>query len=223
MISNGMSAMPIYFKGKNMKKEKPILFSGPMVRAILNDAKTQTRREIKIPDIVYEDNKGFVEGDGVFTAIQEIGENIDFKCRYYAEELWVKETFARFKNDGEFKGGKLIYRADEGWATAPNIRDYIEDGKWKPSIFMNRKASRIQLKVKDIWVERLDDISEEDAIAEGIVKVKESKRYISPHNTQEYHMSAKKAFKALWESINGKGSWDDNPFVWCVKFERLKP
>lgn len=214
-----------------MKSSKPILMSGEMVRATLRDVnpKTQTRRIIKC--------RGWVDSDGDgWPLIQTIEPQlIRARCPYGqpGTRLWVKETFGKIPNDG----GTYVYRAtDPDW-------DSTEDWKWKPSIFMPRIASRITLEIVSIRVERVQEISEEDAKAEG---VRDNSEPAWPHDIRlcpqcggtGLHESAgpnlgvievdcancdtyAKRFRILWESINGPESWNENPWVWVVEFRRI--
>lgn len=168
-------------------KERPILFSGSMVRAILDGKKTQTRRIIKpppyaewMPEVgvyhptIFDRHGEAFPGDPVFGAADEVDGR---PCPYGqpGDRLWVRETFADeppgLLSDG--LSGRVVYRADyneadynEEWHSAPDRVD-----KWTPSIHMPRWASRISLHIKEIRVERLQDISEEDALAEGLQKI----------------------------------------------------
>ena len=183
-------------------KERPILFSAPMVRALLAGTKTQTRRIVKVP-------KRF-EG---FSSPAHAG--VDFGCPYGAvgDRLWVRETWGLGFEDGEGgysaipwtgadpqKDGKAFYRADF------NDPPDAPRRPWRPSIHMPRWASRITLEITGVRVERLRDISQSDAMDEGV-------SVGSPATFQ-----AVAAFRDLWESINGEGSWNENPFVWVVCF-----
>jgi hypothetical protein len=156
-------------------KERPILFSGPMVRAILSGSKTQTRRILKpqpredqiMPANwaeVMEYNPDAIYGDGLtWGALQENGEYHSFKCPYGKPggRLWVREAHCpRYFDDGS-----TGYRADYDKAL---VGDVVPEPKWTPSIHMFRKNSRINLEITNIRVERLQDISEEDAKAEGV-------------------------------------------------------
>ena len=187
-------------------KERPILFSGPMVRAILEGRKTQTRRIVKVRGgLEYIGPKGCEHepdswgyphpcDDGYLTLADGI------KCPYGkpGDRLWVRETWA--PAEWPPTGPPAVYRADEGMFAS----------QWKPSIHMPRAVSRITLEVVSVRVERLQDISEEDALAEGITLVE---RGTSPVDQ----------FNKLWESINGPGSWEANPWVWVVEFKRIEP
>lgn len=185
-------------------KERPIIFSTPMVQAILDGRKTQTRRIIKPqPD---EDCYYLMElNSGILTINYNQGDkNPKVKCPYGqpGDLLWVRESFAKATDpDGD---DLYYYKADRRHA----------DGKWKPSIHMPKAAARIWLRVKDVRVERVQDITEGDAIKEGI---KPEFDYL--HNSYE-NLTPKCSFMTLWRKINGRESWDANPWVWVVEFER---
>jgi hypothetical protein len=195
-------------------KERPILFSGPMVQAILVGRKTQTRRIIKPqpPAHHWEALRGYERrvsllecNDGrLHVRFQDsIPQNIEdplwVKCPYgkLGEMLWVRETWL----DDPF--GEIHYRA-----TGPDLYDPVEGKvcRWKPSIHMPRAASRITLEITGVRVERLQKISDVDAHAEGCE---------TPATAARSH------FRNLWELINGPGSWDKNPYVWVVEFKRI--
>lgn len=187
-------------------QEKPILFSGEMVRAILHGHKTQTRRIIKQRQNTHDfiggigDDKndpynwGFEHPD-VMSCFVTLPEQ---RCPYgsVGDKLWVREKFR------EICGG-FIYAADFSDA---------DQFKWKPSIHMPRTACRIVLEIINIRIERLHDISDADALAEGVDRTNTS---ISGY--------AAARFKTLWQSINGTESWEENPFVWVIEFKRVKP
>lgn len=207
-------------------KERPILFSGPMVRAILDGRKTQTRRVVKqVPswqhcgkDIMEWGLSGCYSDEGThWLDIQtEVDDNshTEIFCPYGAlgDQLWVRETW------GPCAGG-VVYRADGG-TVCP------DGGKWKPSIFMPRWASRISLEIEAVMVERLNEISEDDAKAEG-ASYHNSTGGIGQsgwrHDYSDVHADARSSFARLWESINGPGSWELNPWVWVIQFRRVKP
>lgn len=191
----------------------PILFSTPMVQAILDGRKTQTRRVVKPQPSHNVQWNGFgvscftperhIEGRGKFPD----GSGIKFfKCPYgqVGDILWVRETFKEAPEECTWK--KYSYKADY-------ISHLAELGKWKPSLFMPKEACRIFLKITDVRVERLQDISEEDAISEGIT-------YPAGFSVEEDFPSL--IFSELWESINGLESWDANPWVWVIEFERIE-
>ena len=201
-----------------MNKEIPILFSTMMVQALLAGRKTQTRRGNGLkkvnenPDQVrYLRMQEFP--DGTWRAVFQ-HENEDepgsVKSPYGkpGDILWVREGF-QHNNKGGF-----IYKSD---VTTPVT--------WKPSIHMPKEAARIWLQVESITVERLQDISDEDAIAEGIEIIANApfvhrfKAYDLEGSTP-FHQ-AKESFQSLWMKINGKESWLTNPWVWIVTFKML--
>ncbi len=200
--------------------ERPILFSGSMVRAILEGKKTQTRRVVRgdVEDVGppgWYARRRLVHRPTCQSAHCESVDDGELACGGWdcdrsgsatrspygraMDLLWVKETFAPRCADAErFGTEEIIYRADGGLLSEP---------RWKPSIFMPRWASRITLEVAGVRVERLQDISEEDAEAEGCASGLES-------------VSARWRYEALWSEINGDDSWNTNPWVWVVEFER---
>ena len=193
-------------------KQHPILFNSAMVRAILDGSKTQTRRLVK-------ERNYPIAFCGFTDNFVMLPENHLYQSPYgtIGDQLWVRETFA-YPNDQV-----TIYRAD--WREDAKSRglDNIplndKNIKWKPSIFMPRTAARIQLEITNIRIERLNDISESDAIEEG---VKQHKLMLIKLFERK-NMSDINAYMNLWESINGIGSWAKNPFVWCVSFKVIKP
>lgn len=214
-------------------KERPILFSAPMVNAILNGTKTQTRRIVKNPIppnaksitryLNKQGNEVFGFRLGTSSMLGEITELANIKCPYGkpCDRLWVRETFLCDTNG-------FIYRADGDFEGNAGIL-----GGWKPSIHMPRSASRIDLEITGIRVERLQDISEEDAIAEGVERDRGGWKsyeiiHSGKHNGERSPLAAfpnqspLTSYIELWESINGSGSWDFNPFVWVVEFKRIQ-
>jgi hypothetical protein len=180
-------------------KERQILFSAPMVRAILDGSKTQTRRAVKPQPLwIAEPSIPFKTPDADPKGI--------IRCPHGqpGDRLWVRETFFDATKLNELR---VLYRADD---------DRSRFG-WTPSIYMPRWASRITLGVTGVRVERLQDISEEDALSEGVHAG--SWEYENGEGTE----SAKESFECLWESINGIGSWESNPWVWVVEFKRVQP
>lgn len=206
-------------------RERPILFSGPMVRAILEGRKTVTRRAIKHqPDVPVTDaipRRNYPHGPatvdwywrpkhGHLNGAPSHG--WDFKCPYGepGDRLWVRETFAHGHQDAGSDCG-LLYRAtDPGWD------DNNSGLRWRPSIHMPRWASRILLEITAVRVERMQDISNEQARAEGYPADREA-------DTGGSGLDAWLWFRSLWESINGAESWAANPWVWVVEFKRVTP
>lgn len=187
-------------------REKPILFSTPMVKAILDDRKTQTRRVIKPQPGDHPDDDGYMS-------------SILNRCPYQVGDiLYVRETWADlrgmgFGNDPRTdKPWNFAYKADIKPGSESD-RARIDFGvKWRPSIHMPKEAARLLLTVKGVKVERLQDITEEDALKEGCLLVFLDGAVV---------ISAKGKFHALWDSINGKKHpWGSNPYVWAISFER---
>lgn len=219
-------------------KERPILFSAPMVRALLAGTKTQTRRIIKpqpsegVTGFWYATHPESKRWTGAFCKINMVDTWV--KCPYGqpGDRLWVKETTVNVEAHGFV--GPVYAESEEGhayrsWGLGPNpVEVEPEDVKLRPSLFMTRKMARILLEVTAIRVERLQDITEEDAKAEGIVlstpaeKVQGEKKDLWKHGNA-VTSSPVRAYKHLWESINGPESWDANPWVWIVEFKRVTP
>lgn len=208
---------------KTTYKERPILFKGEMVRAILAGTKTQTRRIVKPQDIDVSDGVPFL-----LPYASGVPEPVQVVCPQGnpGDRLWVKETHAYFDADRENAG--VVYRESDNGRTW-EAED--EGWKWKPSLFMPRKWSRITLEVVSVRVERLNDISEEDAKAEGAEELSlESQESINDtrygpgltDNGYYPEVSYVEGYQSLWESINGHGSWAANPFVWVIEFRRVK-
>ena len=250
------------------KKERPILFSGEMVRAILDGRKTQTRRIIKPqPHWINENN-----------SVAHIGKkvgNVEYLCKYGqpGDRIWVRESYRIGSWDEECEVFALDYcdGAVKQWLT-PSATETEDSGEvferiwiaccdelrnkgvepnysghymwlpgespldWKPSIHMPRWASRITLEITGVRVERLQDISGEDSVAEGFASVSKDGclfKYGIPDRDGlpgtdndgwpwvEWDTNPVSAYKKLWESINGKGSWEENPWVWVIEFRRV--
>lgn len=208
-------------------KEYPIIFSDEMVRAIIEDRKTQTRRinkldKINIDPVHWKPQGENIFGQWIFDPQDDLGneKSLLIKCPYGvpSDRLWVRETW-RFRGTDMNKFGRthlkqegsFVYKADGKQVIIERPFQDIEklmkrDDKWKPSIQMPRWASRTTLEVTNVKVERVQDISEEDAKAEGVGCV--------------YSME----FAKLWDSINEKRGfgWDKNPWVWVVEFKVIK-
>ncbi len=219
-------------------KSRPIIFNSEMVNAILENRKTMTRRVIKpqplhdysviakykwhsCPKIankmrwVVRDNNHLVIADKsseYFKPPYEIG-----------MKLWVRETCSivrkpniNYPSYDWRREGNCSYKADE--KKAVGMYGVI---KWKSPIYMPKWASRLTLEITDIKVERLQDISEEDALAEGIIQLDSKLGFMDVRKTEGSIMpSAKDAFMLLWQSIKGSQSWSSNPFVWILEFKK---
>lgn len=193
-------------------KERPILFSAPMVRAILEGRKTQTRRVINPQPT----GRGSSDGKSETTLHYELLYGA-IKCPFgqIGDQIWVRENYRTdrqvdsAKPSELSKGEPILYEADSVFRTYGCHP--LEWGKQRPSIFMPRWASRIQLEITGVRVERLQEISEEDAQAEGCDIAFDNEMSIG------YFQS----FQSLWTDINGAESWQSNPFVWVVEFRKL--
>ena len=189
-------------------KERPIIFSTDMVRAILDGRKTQTRRILKYAPI--PEPARFIKWSSNEYAPQSNSGKMFLerswrprKCPYgqVGDRLWVRETFALDEDDQVV----VFYRAT----------DHETCGPWKPSIFMPRWASRIDLQITKIKVDRVQDINEEDAITEGCLNTND------PSSGVDWCQGfARACFCNLWDSINAKRGygWDVNPWVWVIEF-----
>jgi hypothetical protein len=212
-------------------RERPILFSAPMVRAILDGRKTQTRRVVKpqpSPELLQEYAQIRVMRGSTRTDAQMLTDCVPCPFGLPGNRLWVRETTAEGWTYG---GGNAVvwYRAD-GQARFKERPDIVCDYapppdnlRWRPSIHMPRWASRITLEITDVRVQRLQEISDEDALAEGLRSDgslgAQCSVELPGHRT--HHDSPKECFRLLWESIHGPGSWDVNPFVWVIVFRRI--
>ena len=198
--------------------EKPILFNGEMVRAILEGRKTQTRRIVNDKHLPFVTNmlENFVNNQW---------DKRPFPYGKPGDRLWVRETWATAATFDHMKPSN-IPKGQHIWCTVEDDSDFVVSaghwrGKTRPSIFMPRWASRITLEIKSIRVERLQEISEEDAKAEGME--------LTPVGTATW--SNRQSFQVLWDSINANRkdkqgnplpyTWDDNPWVWVVEFEKV--
>lgn len=240
-------------------KERGIIFNGDMVRAILSGQKTQTRRIVKPQpfdrswsrhdhqiEIVSGRAERGDEIDGLLAYTKSSGGTWSAKCPFGqpGDRLWVRETCQA----KELESGLdvVCYPADEteipikahpldsgNWIDLYRYRS--GEGKLVPSIHMPRWASRITLEITDVRVERLQDISEEDAIAEGL-EVQNFTGFgdepYTPHFSEpdvfrgskslEWTECPSEAFKHLWQSIYGVGSWQANPWCWVIEFRRIE-
>ena len=198
-------------------KIKPILFSTLMVQAILENRKTQTRRVCKHQHWSHSELID-VNQNNIY---QKVDKSVSCPHGQVGDVLWVRETF-RPKGHSFPIGEHFEYKATAQADGNPT------DEPWKPSIFMPKDAARIWLKITDVRVERLQDISEEDAISEGVDNWT-YKNAATPQNWLDYTdpfapplFTAYDSFCSLWYSINGEESWNANPWVWVIEFERIE-
>ena len=193
-------------------RERPILFSAPMVRAVLAGTKTQTRRVVKGRgwEPHHLAHHRLVQHDDPRAGLQayfrgdDAGDWLGIGCPYGqpGDRLWVREAWAKTQPLGlPWPQTMIVYREGD------NRTDY--GGPWKPSIHMPRAASRITLEITGVRVERLQDISRGDAMAEGC-----------PFPNMADGDDPRRWYADLWDQINGAGAWDKNPWVWVVEFRR---
>ncbi len=183
----------------------PILFSGPMVRAILEGRKTQTRRVMKLEG--YEGGNTYENRDGDLVDVLHY-------CPYGrpGDLLWVRETWRV-----SIAGGFYVYRAD------PRKEEFTKELArhdpsihWHPSIHMPRRASRLTLRITAVRVQRLQEIADGDVAAEGV-------NWASTRIGNDHGSPARDAFYHAWNAINAKHApWESNPWVWAITFERIK-
>lgn len=189
-------------------RELPILFNGPMVRAILAGRKTQTRR-------LASPQPHTVDSDGRWYRMPSSGLSLNCHPSPFGlpgDQLWVRETWGT----GGYFPHPYGYRAD--------CKEYAGE-RWRPSIHMPRAASRITLEVTGVRVERLQNISEHDADAEGFggdFPTNTFPEYF-PGMAEDYgHLSIPQCFGRIWDALGEPGAWDANPWVWVVEFKRLE-
>jgi len=209
---------------------KPIIFSTPMVQAILDGRKTQTRRVIKDKDIT---NWFDIDVDGKPIAYidQETGDSYPptHRAKYQPGDiLWVRETWAARCDECDSNQGtgyrdatcaygdcnRYVYKADDNGCPG---------GKWRPSTHMPREAARLFLEVKNVQVEMLQDITEHNARLEGCIDSHDKICDGKFDDVTEFYLTAKDAFIELWDSINAKRGYpfESNPWVWVITFERV--
>ena len=213
-------------------KKIPILFTTEMVNAILREEnpKTQTRRIVKFPK----------EFDG-----RDIFDNYPYGYKYTQSDgtvwrefpkwmkndiIWVKETwcYAYDNNvqDGAENRYSVIYKASENGRL---FQENCEGWRWRSPLFMPKGLCRLKLLVTDVCIQKLHDITEADAIAEGIEKktgtspIRWFKQYNTAKNGEElYCTNPIFAYQTLWEKINGKDSWQENPYIWKINFKKIE-
>lgn len=216
ITSAGRTAASAHEAAESTPKERPILFSAPMVRALLDGSKTQTRRVIKRQPY----GVSFVQsGEHLFDYRVDMDDyskvvpmsKLLTLCPHGepGDRLWVRETSAHCYRDNRpptiRRPEDVVYAAD---GMTPDVDVY---GTWKPSIHMPRWASRMTLEVTGVRVERLHDISRGDAMAEGC-----------PFPNMAKGENPRDWYAALWNQINGPSAWDANPWVWVLEFNRVE-
>lgn len=202
-----------------MVKALPILFSGRMIRALMEGRKTQTRRVVKPQPEPIGHGWHWTghKPNSPYGACGSFGGKDPEKSLYFwmvssnpygleGDLLWVRETFADVRGMGF---DLPFYYAADGTTADGEATRKAYGIRWRPSIHMPRVASRLTLRIKDVRVERLNDISSEDAEAEGVICDWSSKGF-----TDHY--------RELWNRINGAGAWSLNPCVWVISFEVIK-
>ncbi|MBF5006885.1 hypothetical protein [Diaphorobacter caeni] len=212
-------------------KERPILFSAPMIRAILDGQKTQTRRLVKgeqplgrdgfhIVSAGFRDEKVVMHEVELDAAVSEVLWSQACPNGRPGDQFWVRESWA-FGLDAissaRDEDAPVVFAADGEQALRSRLCE-----RWRPSIHMPRWASRLSLEIHGIRVERLQDISRNDALAEGIVRHPDGSYGLA--DTSHYHSDdPRQSFFSLWESINGDGSVMANPWVWVYDFREVQP
>lgn len=231
-----------------MTKEHPLIFSTPMVQAILEGRKGMTRRMITHMnsyvngsrvlkktwdwydwdwnDVYIEPGPSLAGNPGSFLKVRSKAENGDTRHRIYPiyqlwDKIWGKETYQwDWKDYPERTGKGFFFKAD-------SVGDILASGeKWKPSIFMPKAASRLWLEIiSQPFGQRIQDISEEDAMKEGIYSEKEGFHlWFKDYSYETGHPMIKnkpiQSFRTLWQSINGEESWNLNPWTWAISFKR---
>ena len=227
-------------------KERPILFSGPMVRAILDGRKTMTRRAVK------KTASGLVKEPNGHRRWHPADPDAVAACPYGSpgDRLWVRETWRVASSGRNYQSQTTTVYAEHrerstikprsggaqhqsAFVCSDSDSDALllgaygggKAGAWRPSTHMPRWASRIALEVTDVRIERLQDITEEDARAEGVEPIAFDWRNYMPEREAPklFHKTARGSFFSLWESLNGTASLAANPWVWVVSFRRLQP
>lgn len=207
-------------------KERPILFNGEMVRAILDGRKTQTRRPVKPQPVKYGDDGAWIhpatESEPQWAA--HLGDAIKWACPFgqVGDRLWVRETWAHDAPSLEECRSRFEDFFPSSLPYGPYFRaDSVHEGtglRWRPSIHMPRWACRIVLEITDVRVERVQEISKDDAVAEGCDESKSEQA-----KTCGYFLKPTPKFITVWNSCySARGlGWNENPLVWVIDFKRV--
>lgn len=235
-------------------KERPILMAGAMVRAVLAGTKTVTRRLVKLPDGVEFDGRCNPDGRGGWTAVRASTQSeptgtrmIECHVGQLGDRLYVRETWAEMSPGRKMT--RIAYRADMiaqnpttrltrdlvPWALDDSGHVGYSVDRWRPSIHMPRRAARLFLDVVSVRVEQLQDITEEDAMAEGIQRFDGKRNEVRfgscdlserdrCRDWNHLPRSPTAAFIALWDSLATESTrWCKNPWIWRVEFARANP
>ena len=207
-------------------KETPLILQGWGVKATLDGLKTQTRRTYgleKINESPNEWGKPRYDGDGIWLFPHEYGDIVEIKCPYGGpgDTLWIREAWA------ENERGQILYKAD--YESITRAMDFpLIPIKWKPSIFLPKEKARLWREIVSVRAERVQEISEEDAKAEGCQLIARTIRPFSlspqPHFTEpERPFIYRDHFIGIWDSLNAKRGygWDFNPWVWPIEYKQL--
>lgn len=222
---------------------RPLPFSTLMVQALFAGTKTQTRRLVK-PQPIIDADSGYVYDGKHKTCYKNDCHHPDWRIAFAKEHspikvgdiIWGRETFREYWID-DVDNVQIDYKADNNHVPilqhdGDGFQMYKADGSeryipWKPGMFMPKEACRLWLNVTDVRIELLNDISEKDALAEGIIHqwIDSTTMTFTAMDYQtkqmRYDFTAKDSYKSLWDSINGKGAFSANPFVWVYSFDIL--
>lgn len=214
---------------------KPIIFNAEMVRAILAGRKTQTQRVIKQVDDLDEFTQLQSDVDRTDAVFQDklleiAGVDASFRIKFpydtVGKQLWIRETWATDKQFDSVKPSEIPKHLADIWYAARGAKPEWA-GRTRPSIFMPWVFSRITLKITDVRVQRVQDVSGEDCIAEGATSLAELNLGLQRSNPTSFHeqnrLVARRKFARLWDAINAKRGygWEANPWVWVIEFKRV--
>lgn len=208
-------------------KQRPIIFNTEMVRAILDGRKTQTRRPVNPYLAVQSEKLPLETSKGIFKFWYS--DEVSSPFGLVGDQLYVRETWRKFNSSDECSCSEYPCGCPNNGAVLFKATHDCGEQKWKPSIHMPRSAARIILEVTDIRVERVKDIKEQDAIAEGVTFTNYGLNefgnqlpgwlWRNSNKHEECLSSAKWAFLNLWGKIYGEQSWQSNPLVWVIEFK----
>lgn len=216
-------------------KERPILLKPHEVRGILDGRQTQLRRKVRAKQIFAAGTCKKCKAWKLLCGCANVSAFSPYGKR--GDVLWCKETWRTHERESDMVDG-ILFAADDAFVPIENTHvaadDWVvahrRDKRWRSPSHMPAWASRLSLRITDVRVERLNSISEEDAIAEGADRLSSPSEQAaeidlrdSGYFTPEWGYTHVEGYRQLWESINGEGSWKLNPWTWCVSFERVSP